>query len=150
MADESGSSIGHGQVSIQAQTQAPLANDLAVARTILALDRTLLSWFRTSLSLIGFGFALIKFMALMLSDNKIALVNTPFLSPRAMGFTMMILGLGCLIGGIIDHRLSIKKMRKLNLVISYWSTSTFMASLLAAFALILILSLGLEIAIAHN
>lgn len=134
----------------QVQSQGQVANDLALARTVLALDRTLLSWFRTSLSLIGFGFALIKFMALMLSDNKISLISTPFLSPRAMGFTMMLLGLGCLIGGIVDHRLSVQKMRKLNLTITYWSTSTLMASLLAAFALILILSLGLEIAVVHN
>lgn len=134
----------------QVQSQGQVSNDLALARTVLALDRTLLAWFRTSLSLIGFGFALIKFMALMLSENKISLISTPFLSPRAMGFTMMLLGLGCLIGGIVDHRLSVKKMRKLNLTITYWSTSTLMASLLAAFALLLILSLGLEIAVVHH
>lgn len=42
----------------QVQSQGQVADDLALAGTVLALDRTLLSWFRTSLSLIGFGFAL--------------------------------------------------------------------------------------------
>ena len=127
------------------KSPANVGNELALARTVFALDRTLLAWIRTSLSLIGFGFALVKFIDSVLAQNKLGVPPGLALSPKVLGFTMMLFGLFCLCGGTFDYWLSIKKMRKLSLEIPSWSTCSLLAIFLAIFTLVFLICLIVEV-----
>jgi putative membrane protein len=113
-------------MSDQSQPKLPaeIQVDLAVSRTLLALDRTLLAWIRTSIALLGFGFTLAKFIRGYLSANVIHGINPD--SPRNIGIVMVFLGLGGLIGGMIEYYRSLLVLKAQHKV-SLWSPALVMA-----------------------
>lgn len=108
----------------QSKLPAEIQVDLAVTRTILALDRTLLAWIRTSVALLGFGFTLAKFIRGYIASGAIHGVNPD--SPRTIGIVMIMLGLGGLIGGLIEYTRSLVALNKEHKV-SLWSPALIMA-----------------------
>jgi|AGTN01.2.fsa_nt_gi Predicted membrane protein len=108
----------------QSKIPAEIQVDLAVTRTILALDRTLLAWIRTSVALLGFGFTLAKFIRGYIASGAIHGVSPD--SPRNIGIVMLFLGLGGLVGGMIEYTRSLKALKKEHRV-SLWSPALVMA-----------------------
>jgi putative membrane protein len=72
---------------------------LSFQRTRLSADRTLMSVIRTSLSLIGFGFTIFQFFEKLKAQKLLAGVAPT----RHFGITLVLLGIGMLILGIIYH-----------------------------------------------
>ncbi len=76
---------------------------LAVTRTRLSAERTLMSWIRTSFSMISFGFTILKFFQYLKSmETTTAMSQTS--STKTLGIFLILLGLFCLIPGMIEHR----------------------------------------------
>lgn len=71
---------------------------MSFQRTRMSADRTLMSVIRTSLSLIGFGFTIFQFFAKLKAAGTLETG-----SPRNFGLTLVVLGVGMLIVGIIYH-----------------------------------------------
>ena len=79
-------------------------------RTRMSVDRTLMSTVRTALSLIGFGFTIYQFFEhLQQSATTSALIRAK--SPRNLGLSLVLLGVGLLFAGIFQH---LRFMRELN------------------------------------
>ncbi len=91
---------------------------LALSRTVLAFDRTLLAWIRTAISLLGFGFTLAKVLHGYLVSGAVRGINPE--SPRTVGMALIILGLGALIGGSVEHYRAVTAIKK-TLKVSVWS-----------------------------
>ena len=72
---------------------------MSFQRTRMSADRTLMSVIRTSLSLIGFGFTIFQFFEKLREGNVLASA-TP---ARNFGITLVALGIGMLVLGIIYH-----------------------------------------------
>ena len=72
---------------------------MAFQRTRMAADRTLMAVIRTSLSLIGFGFTIFQFF----NKLKEAGVLKAAAPARNFGVTLVLLGIGMLILGIVYH-----------------------------------------------
>lgn len=72
---------------------------LSFQRTRMSADRTLMSVMRTSLSLIGFGFTIFQFFEKLKSQ----LVISHDKAPRNFGLSLVFLGVGLLIVGIVYH-----------------------------------------------
>jgi putative membrane protein len=84
---------------------------LSYERTQLAHDRTFMAWIRTSISLISFGFTIYKvFQALY--DEGVLHTKIRILSPRAIGLTMIVLGLTALALAMFDNYRYLKEMKK--------------------------------------
>ncbi len=109
-----------------------LQAELAIARTALAMERTLLAWIRTSLSLIAFGFTLAKFVHDLIKTGTLAGIDAQY--PIDVGITLMVLGIGGLLGGAFDHWRSMRKLQS-SVKISVWSASLIVALLLAVLGL---------------
>lgn len=71
---------------------------MSFQRTRMSADRTLMSVIRTSLSLIGFGFTIFQFFSKLKDTGTLA--NA---SPRNFGLSLVVLGVGMLVIGIIYH-----------------------------------------------
>jgi putative membrane protein len=82
---------------------------LSFQRTRMSADRTLMSVVRTSLSLIGFGFTIFQFFEKL----KTELVISHDKAPRNFGFSLVFLGVGMLIIGILYHILFMLGLRRL-------------------------------------
>ena len=83
---------------------------MSFQRTRLSADRTLMSVVRTSLSLISFGFTIYQFFQKMKDAN----VLTGTHAPRRFGTSLVMLGVGMLILGIVYHvqfMMGLRKMR---------------------------------------
>jgi len=65
----------------------------------MSADRTLMSVIRTSLSLIGFGFTIFQFFQKLRDAGTLS--NAA--APRNFGTTLLLLGIGMLIVGILYH-----------------------------------------------
>lgn len=128
-----------GEVPMTEQTppklHAQIQVDLALSRTLLASDRTILAWIRTSLALFGFGFTLAKFIHSYIATGGLAGINKD--SSRNIGIAMVLLGLGGLLGGIIEH---VKTMKELNMPprVSISSPALLMAVALAIVGIYLV------------
>jgi putative membrane protein len=82
---------------------------LAYERTYLACERTQMGWVRTALSFISFGFAIAKFFELLREQHP---DKAPLLAPRTIGILMIVIGLLSLLLSDLQHRRSIKLIRK--------------------------------------
>jgi putative membrane protein len=72
---------------------------MSFQRTRMSADRTLMSVIRTSLSLIGFGFTIFQFFEKLKDAGTLAHAA----APRNFGLTLVFLGVGMLVLGIIYH-----------------------------------------------
>ena len=72
---------------------------MSFQRTRMAADRTLMAVIRTALSLITFGFTLYQFFGRLIESNLIRDAN----AGRNFGFSLVVLGVGMMILGIIYH-----------------------------------------------
>jgi putative membrane protein len=112
---------------------------MAFQRTRMAADRTLMAVIRTSLSLISFGFTIYQFFNKMKESGVIK----GSAAARNFGTTLVLLGIGMLIFGIVYHvmfmlglREQREQMKAAQLV---HAQSRFPASLVLIVALILLL-----------
>jgi putative membrane protein len=81
---------------------------LSFQRTRMSADRTLMSVMRTALSLIGFGFTIFQFFEKLKGDSVISHDK----APRNFGMSLVFLGVGMLVLGIIYHLQFMLGLRK--------------------------------------
>ena len=81
---------------------------MAFQRTRMAADRTLMAEIRTSLSLIGFGFTIFQ----IFKKLKDAGVLHAIAAPRNFGLSLVLLGVGMLVLGILYHLLFMFELRQ--------------------------------------
>jgi putative membrane protein len=102
-------------VGVTAQSSAgEIATELAARRTgmsfqrtRLSADRTLMSVIRTSLSLIGFGFTIFQFFEKLKETGTLTHPE----APRNFGLSLVFLGVGMLVVGIVFHILFMLGLR---------------------------------------
>jgi putative membrane protein len=82
---------------------------MSLQRTRMSADRTLMSVMRTSLSLISFGFTIFQFFKQM-EETKV--LTSSRASARNFGLTLLTLGAGMLVFGIIYHLLFMRELRR--------------------------------------
>jgi len=83
---------------------------MSFQRTRLAADRTLMAVIRTSLSLIGFGFTIFQFFTKM---QKGGMMSGDTADARRFGESLVWLGIGMLVLGIVYHVLYMLGLRKI-------------------------------------
>ncbi len=93
-----------GQISTELSAR---RTGMSFQRTRLSADRTLMSVIRTSLSLIGFGFTIFQFFEKLKEAGTLAHPA----APRNFGFSLVSLGVGMLIVGIVFHILFMLGLR---------------------------------------
>ncbi len=76
----------------------------------MSTDRTLMSAIRTALALIGFGFTIYQFFE-HLKEGEVTRSLIRAQSPRNLGLSLIFLGVGVLLAGIVQH---LRFMRVLN------------------------------------
>jgi putative membrane protein len=112
---------------------------MAFQRTRMAADRTLMAVIRTSLSLISFGFTIYQFFNKMKESGVIKGAA----AARNFGTTLVLLGIGMLIFGILYHvmfMLGLREQREqLKAAQLVHAQSRFPASLVLIVAVILLL-----------
>jgi putative membrane protein len=84
------------QVSVELSSR---RTGMSFQRTRMSADRTLMSVIRTSLSLIGFGFTIFQVFEKLRDNNVITSAH----APRNFGITLVALGIGMLVLGIVYH-----------------------------------------------
>ena len=131
-----------GAVPSSAQVNTELAmrrTGMAFQRTRMAADRTLMSVIRTSLSLIGFGFTIYQFFN-KLKDAGLLKGAAP---ARNFGTSLVLLGIGMLILGIIYHVMFMLGLRHQRSMMKaeglIWAESGFPTSLVLIVAVVLLL-----------
>jgi putative membrane protein len=112
---------------------------MAFQRTRMAADRTLMAVIRTALSLIGFGFTIYQFFN-KLKESGVLKGVTP---ARNFGVSLVLLGIGMLILGIIYHVMFMLGLRRARAAMKaeglVYAESGFPASLVLIVAVILLL-----------
>ncbi|HEY0460815.1 MAG TPA: DUF202 domain-containing protein [Pyrinomonadaceae bacterium] len=83
---------------------------LSFQRTRMSADRTLMSVMRTSLSLISFGFTIVQFFRSVRQSGAVGEGTLP--ATRNFGGTLVLLGIGMLIAGIVYHIRFMTELRK--------------------------------------
>ena len=125
---------------------------MSFQRTRLSADRTLMSVIRTSLSLIGFGFTIFQFFQKLRDAGTLTHPE----APRNFGLTLVLLGVGMLIVGIVFHvlfmlglRAQREEMAKAGLIHAQsgfpTSYTLIVAVLLLAIGVMAIISMTLDI-----
>lgn len=113
---------------------------LSFQRTRMSADRTLMSVIRTALSLISFGFTIFQFFK-HLEQAKLLDETGP--AARNFGGTLVLLGVGMLISGIIYHLLFMRGLRQTRDSMKaqhlIFAESTFPVSLTLIVAVLLLL-----------
>jgi putative membrane protein len=123
-------------------THAPLdtGTRLAVDRTWLAHERTLMAWIRTAASLISFGFSIYKFFDIQTAGREIP--GAGLIGPREFSLLLIGMGLAALMLGFLQHRQSVRVLRRTYGDIEPQSISSFVAvmvSVLGTVAILLVL-----------
>jgi len=129
-----------GTSSAQISTELAMRRTgMAFQRTRMAADRTLMAVIRTSLSLISFGFTIYQFFSKM-KDAGVLKGTAP---ARNFGTTLVLVGIGMLILGIVYHVLFMMGLRdqreQMKLAQLVHAQSRFPASLVLIVALVLLL-----------
>jgi len=113
---------------------------LSFQRTRMSADRTLMSVIRTALSLIGFGFTIFQFFHHLEQAGSFGKLGQ---SQRNFGGTLVVLGVGMLIVGIIYHLLFMRGLRQMRSALKskglIHGESTFPPSLTLIVAVLLLL-----------
>ena len=97
----------------QVAVKVNLTNELAKERNRAAYDRTLMAWIRTALSLIGFGFAIatsyeyIHYETLEKTGRFLDRMHAPLW----FGLSFILLGMLCILGGVMQHRKVLREIR---------------------------------------
>jgi putative membrane protein len=111
---------------------------LAFARTRMASERTLMAVMRTALSLIGFGFTIYQFISKFEDQKPHAAV-----AARNFGLSLIVLGIGTLIVGLISEYRSLSLLRErrnsLNAQGLLHNAETFRPSPVSIIALLLLI-----------
>jgi putative membrane protein len=98
----------------QAETSTELSGrrtGMSFQRTRMSADRTLMSVIRTAISLIGFGFTIFQFFQKLEQAN---VLKGNVHGPRNLGVTLVLVGIGMLVVGIVYHlqfMLSLRRLR---------------------------------------
>jgi len=112
---------------------------MAFQRTRMAADRTLMGVIRTSLSLISFGFTIYQFFNKLKDSGLLKGVA----ASRNFGVSLLLLGIGMLVLGIIYHVLFMLGLRRMRAVMKadalMHAESGFPVSLVLIVAVILLL-----------
>ncbi|MFZ1103081.1 MAG: DUF202 domain-containing protein [Hyphomicrobiaceae bacterium] len=85
-----------GRISVE---QSSRRTGMSFQRTRMSADRTLMSAIRTSLSLIGFGFTIFQIFEKLREAGTLSSAH----AARNFGVTLVALGIGMLVIGIIYH-----------------------------------------------
>jgi putative membrane protein len=90
-----------------------LTNELAKERNRAAYDRTLMAWIRTALSLIGFGFAIATSYEYIHYETleKTGRLLDRMHAPLWFGLSFILLGMLCILGGVMQHRKVLREIR---------------------------------------
>jgi inner membrane protein YidH len=100
MEDRSTASESRGKFGDASTELSARRTGMSFQRTRMSADRTLMSVIRTSLSLIGFGFTIYQFFGKLKETSVIAGSGH---APRTFGASLVWLGIGMLIFGILFH-----------------------------------------------
>ena len=119
----------------QSSAQSDPRVQLAFERTFLAYERTRIAWVRTALALISFGFAIAKVLQYLREKQG---ETATLMSPRAVGLTMIVIGLVSLILAGRQNRLAVKALRERcpELPIPIAGVMTVLIALLGVLALV--------------
>lgn len=138
MTDMTESPAGRSEASVATEL-AMRRTGMAFQRTRMGADRTLMAVIRTSLSLISFGFTI--FQVFRKLENAGVLSGAA--APRKFGVTLVLLGIGMLVLGIIYHLLFMLDLRALRRAMKseflIHAESDFPASLTLIIAVLLLL-----------
>jgi putative membrane protein len=136
VAASSGVALSSAQVSTELAMR---RTGMAFQRTRMAADRTLMGVIRTSLSLISFGFTIYQFFNKLRESGVVKGVA----SSRNFGISLVLLGIGMLVVGIIYHVLFMAGLRRMRAAMKVdalvHAESGFPASLVLIVAVILLL-----------
>ena len=80
---------------------------MSFERTAMSAERTLMSVIRTALSLISFGFTIYQFISKFADQQPRAATGA-----RNFGVTLILLGIGTLVVGLLDHFNALKGLRQ--------------------------------------
>jgi putative membrane protein len=86
-----------------------MANMMSDPRVFFAAERTLLAWVRTGLTIMAFGFVVARFglFLRLLALQQGSAVPTGALHSsvsNAVGIALVLIGVGCMILGAVQHR----------------------------------------------
>ena len=140
MTDTLAAASGSAMSSAEANTELAMRRTgLAFQRTRMAADSTLMGVIRTSLSLISFGFTIYQFFNKLKESGVLKGVA----SSRNFGVSLVLLGIGMLVVGIVYHvmfMLGLRRMRAdMKAEALLHADSGFPASLVLIVAVILLL-----------
>ena len=118
-------------------------------RVFFAAERTLLAWVRTGLTVMAFGFVVARFglflRLLAAQQNQgIAEAQAHNQVSNAVGIALVLIGVGCLILGAVQHRSFVATMPAIDVPRSHAAIYPIVLSLLlAALGLVLAVYLAL-------
>ena len=124
------------------ETAPKLADVLATERTRMAADRTLMGWIRTALSMIGFGFTIFKFLESVQSKESAAQTIGQH-SPRAVGLTLISIGVFALVIACLQHWKYVKRLKS-DQPYRPWDLALVVAALIGLLGLGMIVSIVLR------
>ncbi len=85
--------------------------ELARERTRAAQERTLIAWIRTSLLILSFGFGSDRFFDYLERTKTGKHINS-LTEERILGLSLMVLGIFALVGALINHWFTLKKIQQ--------------------------------------
>jgi uncharacterized membrane protein YidH (DUF202 family) len=124
------------------ETQPKQADAMATERTRMAADRTFMGWIRTALSMIAFGFTIFKFLESIQSKEVGSRILRPH-SPRAVGLTLISIGLFSLVIAALQHWSYVRKLKS-DEPYRPWDLGLVVAGLIGLLGLAMIVSIILR------
>jgi putative membrane protein len=121
------------------ETEPKLADVLATERTRMAADRTLMGWTRTALSMISFGFTIYKFLDSIQPKELASQTMRPH-APRAVGLTLLSIGVFSLVIACLQHWQYVKKLKS-DQPYRPWDLGLVVAGLIGLLGLTMIVSI---------
>ncbi len=94
-------------------------SDLNDPRVLLASERTLLAWNRTALTLMGFGFVIERFGLFVRMIARVDEASARHGPSFWVGLAFILIGAGCALAGIVQHRRLLKTLRPVEIPAGY-------------------------------